>query len=86
MMAWTRVGAVEVVNSLSLSLFLSGGLLEVEYKYKKLDTIVQLILQCPLIVTPKICLKKFSFWLLVFILFFFCVKKEIPRVWIQFIF
>lgn len=45
MMAWNRVGAIEVMTSMII--FLSGGLLEVQHKYKRLDKIVQLKLQCP---------------------------------------
>lgn len=47
MMAWNRVGAVEVMTSMIMYIFLSGGLLEVQHKYKRLDKIVQLKLQCP---------------------------------------
>ena len=91
MVAWTRVGAVEVISSLILYLFLSGGLLEVECKYKKLDTIAQLTLQCSFnCYSLNISIKIFP--LAVFIHFVFKKKKrerkrkEIPRLWTQFIF
>lgn len=72
MMAWNRVGAVKVMTSMIMYIFLSGGLLEVQHKYKRLD-IIQLKLQCPFNCC-SLNISKTIFLLAVFVhfVFFWC--------------
>lgn len=73
MVAWTRVGAVELISGLILYLFLSGNLLEVECEYKKLETLVQLTLQCPNFNCSSLNMFKKIFPLAIFIHFVFAL-------------
>lgn len=77
------MGAVEVRSSMILYLFLSGGPLEAECKYKRRNCSAN-ITNAPLIATPYIGLKIFFLWLFLFILFcvndLYSLKKKRPRV------